>query len=413
MKRISLLAILFVSLLSHAQDKFPGEWNLDVLDGAWVKEKDGGLLHCYERKSDRLISYSAVPFEKDHPFDSKFLFDINFLAYLKSPNILIGRYFIFAADEDRKFHAMIGVGKYDDAALYMFFHSNGYKNFPNRLEEYKHIPSDLKNKWNYRIRLLDKKTKEWSHIPSATDSRYQAGKIYSDKYNLVEKSDAPEGNRILERALKRRIACENERVSSLKPEAQIGEDAQKNAQRDVCAARDFISNFGGKWLYKNLEKEKTLVFDFLLKDSVAALGIPQRSLEFKDYFYNKALSEAITKYVGGNNSAFFHPFPMVFYDWVDNRIVLFRFSEFIVYLPEKDSFVFCASEEYFYCDIADIISSKTIIFRDVKTQDALKWEISDDFTEIRESRKDGEEWVLLSVMKKDVGGGKGKEEGKK
>ena len=91
---------------------------------------------------------------------------------------------------------------------------------------------------------------------------------------------------------------------------------------------------------------------------------------------------------------------MVFYDWVDNRIVLFRFSEFVVDLPEKDSFVFCASEEYFYCDIANIISSKTIIFRDVKTQLSLKWEITSDFTEINEYRKDGESWVLQSTMKK-------------
>ena len=71
-----------------------------------------------------------------------------------------------------------------------------------------------------------------------------------------------------------------------------------------------------------------------------------------------------------------------------------------MYLPEKDSFVFCASEEYFYCDIADIISSKTIIFRDVKTQASLKWEISDDFTEIKEYRKVAENWVLQAVMKK-------------
>ena len=30
----------------------------------------------------------------------------------------------------------------------------------------------------------------------------------------------------------------------------------------------------------------------------------------------------------------------------------------------------------------------------------MKWEISDDFTEIKEYRKDGEDWVLQSVMKK-------------
>ena len=36
----------------------------------------------------------------------------------------------------------------------------------------------------------------------------------------------------------------------------------------------------------------------------------------------------------------------------------------------------------------------------------FKLEISGDFTEIREYRKDGEEWVLLSVMKKAVGGEK-------
>lgn len=389
-------------LFLNAQDKFPGEWNLDVLDGVWMKENSTNMRHCYEKKSGNLISYSAIPFEKDYPFDSKFLFDINFLTYLKPLNILIGRYFIVAADEDRKFHAMVGAGKYDAVALYMFFHSNGYKSFPNSLEEYKHIPSDLKNKWNNRIRLLDPKTKEWSHIASATNSKYQAGKIYSDKYNLVEKSDAPCGEHIFERALKGRIACEHERLSSLKPKAQIGEEARKNAQKDVCSAGEFISNFGGQWIYENLDKKKTLNFEFMLKDSIAALGIPQRSLEFKDYFYNKALSGNITKYIGGNNLAFFHPFPMVFYDWVDNRIVLFRFSEFVVDLPEKDSFVFCASEEYFYCDIVNIISSKTIIFRDVKTQLSLKWEISSDFTEIKEYCKDGEEWVLQSVMKKVV-----------
>ena len=35
-----------------------------------------------------------------------------------------------------------------------------------------------------------------------------------------------------------------------------------------------------------------------------------------------------------------------------------------------------------------------------KDEPFMKWEISDDFTEIKEYRKDGEDWVLQSVMKK-------------
>ena len=40
--------------------------------------------------------------------------------------------------------------------------------------------------------------------------------------------------------------------------------------------------------------------------------------------------------------------------------------------------------------------------KDLFTGEKFKWKISDDFTEIKEYLKDGENWVLQAVMKKSA-----------
>ena len=90
---------------------------------------------------------------------------------------------------------------------------------------------------------------------------------------------------------------------------------------------------------------------------------------------------------------------------------------FFAYNPKFDCFTLSKQEQTYILNKSDFklnikdlfygksesipaLNFKEIIFQDKQDAEFLKLEISDDFTEIKEYRKGGENWVLQSVMKK-------------
>ena len=97
------------------------------------------------------------------------------------------------------------------------------------------------------------------------------------------------------------------------------------------------------------------------------------------------------------------------------RISLRNFSSkdgFTMYLEHLKINVFLKDGKYRHvreCDIAlknPFFAAGNKEIKNLFAGENFKWEISSDFSEIKEYRKDGEAWVLQSVMKKEKSKGK-------
>ena len=93
-------------------------------------------------------------------------------------------------------------------------------------------------------------------------------------------------------------------------------------------------------------------------------------------------------------------FDMTFVRFGALKKAIIRNDVFISIREEKD-FIFGDAKMIVSTARIDQIANNAIYWQR-GSEDFEKWEISDDFTEIKEYRKDGENWVLQSVMKKVI-----------
>ncbi len=166
--------------------------------------------------------------------------------------------------------------------------------------------------------------------------------------------------------------------------------SSSDISKNVALVRDFINNLSAKWKFEIFKKgEVSSSFD------VNAVSKYSHSLTFqfpekRITMDNKPVNLMSMRFVASN---------------FDDEIYLMDHD---IYLNEKNSIITAdvKSPYLLSAKISDFKKNpKLIIWKRISCKpenmiEMLKWEISPDFTEIKEYRKDGGEWELYSTMKK-------------
>ena len=171
-----------------------------------------------------------------------------------------------------------------------------------------------------------------------------------------------------------------------------GEFKESRIEKNVSLIRKFINQLSTNWAITIYEKDE-ISFEFNLVAiskfcNILSLQYPDRKVSID----GKPVNHIRMHFVSSN-----------FDDKINMSIHNF-------YLNTKKSDLMINVEKVAYhADISDLEKKPTVITWKKRASinpeifiKTLKWEISDDFSEIKEYRKEGENWVLQSTMKKVV-----------
>lgn len=185
----------------------------------------------------------------------------------------------------------------------------------------------------------------------------------------------------------------------------------KSNQKINVKANTFLKPY--VYLFFDFEKKDSIFFtDYVLEDEVLDFGIYSKD-EFLSVIPKNRKYLDHLKYVDTGMTDFSNlevkPFLILFFNPSELRLYLCKYNE-VKFYKGKNINLSTYSSFYFY----DIPFGKNIPlniewktdysnFNErniIRSPRSLKWEISDDFSEIKEYRKEGENWVLQSTMKK-------------
>lgn len=402
MRNISLFFVLFIFALLHGQDKFPENWHIDKFCNVWDKASNNGLSYTieYSKASNSVIERNLFLkkdiefFMENSNFDSiealsdacyRLFLDISFFTYSDKFNLIFERQFSINSSKKTISGMNLGVMRYHEGIFYEKYNFKAYWNSV--------FPKNPCNDWDMTYLFKNK-------------SLIYKGKLHEYYYIIGDNCFL----KYIRKNIQKYLFCcyvihgknfdKNGNVcSELFKRYNNPDNADKFIIEKIKDKISFVKIFEGVWCY-NIEKSgKSYKFKFFNKNSTFSVGICSEFLKSNTYIYSQDYTVENLKIIDNKNIDYFYPIMFLFYEPYSGSIILRQDYEFISEKNETLRFNYGSSEYECISNENICFSKKEIIFKGYKNH-KIKWEISDDNTEIREYIYENDKWILYSVMKK-------------